>query len=676
MPDKENAVKQMREICRRLNEAAAAYYSGKAELMTDFEWDAMFDLLKSLEEKTGIVLPESPVHNVGSDAPSGAKELHEFPALSLAKTKSVQEASKWSMEHPPVWVSWKLDGLTLVVTYDEGRLAKVVTRGDGSAGQNITHLAKAISGIPQTVPVKGHLVVRGEAVISYADFNAFLETSGEFYANPRNLASGSLSLKDPEILKERKIRWIAFTLVYSDEAPQSWGGRMDFLQNAGFDTVERELVEMPSVAGLQAAIDRWTEKVTKGENPYPVDGLVIAYDDTVYAASGSVTGHHAVRAGLAFKWQDEVAETELDHIEWSCAVSSITPVAVFKPVALEGTTVRRASLCNISECERLGIGGSGTKLGVIKANKIIPKVVEVIKAEGGFAPPSSCPVCHARTEVAVSQGGAKTLVCTNSACPAKELRKFIRFVSKRCMDIDGISGETLAVFVNKGFIKTCADIYRLGMYKAQIAGLDGFGEKSAANICNAVESARKRGAVQFLNALSIPLCGPDVAKRLLEKYSLRELIDLASNPGGDLFSPGEDCFADIEGIGPQKSSAFVKWFRNPVNLALVRDIMGEVEIADPPKPVAGGSCSGLVFVITGDLHSYSNRDELKKFIESQGGKTAGSVSGATSFLITNDTGSGSSKNIKAAKLGIPIISEDEFIARFGVKESSAQTDLF
>ena len=454
----------MEQLVEELNRASEAYYNGRQELMTDYEWDARFDELKRLETETGTVLPDSPTQRVSEDNTAGQKEEHEFPALSLAKTKQVSELVKWA-EGRPIWVSWKLDGLTLVVTYDGGRLQKVVTRGNGHIGTNITHLAHAISGIPQRIKEQGHVVIRGEAVISYDDFNQFVMESGEDYANPRNLASGSLSLKDPEEVKPRKIQWIPFTLVAAPPQPSpagresptpvpspvgrgidSWGGRMAWLDSLGFNTVERELIENPTEENVQAVIDRFTERVTGSTNsktnqtslpsggagggfPFPVDGLVITYDDTEYAATGSVTGHHATRAGLAFKWQDEAAETELQEIEWSCAASTISPVAIFRPVELEGTTVKRASLCNISECERLGIGDQGTKLSVIKANKIIPKVIKVIETVGTLHIPETCPVCHQDTEIVVSQqSGTRTLHCTNPTCPAKQLKKYARFV--------------------------------------------------------------------------------------------------------------------------------------------------------------------------------------------------------------------------------------------------------
>lgn len=659
-------ISEMRAWVAQLNEAADAYYNGRRELMTDFEWDALFDKVKEREAETGVVLPDSPTNRVGADDVVGEKEAHEFSALSLAKTKQVSDVAKWA-EGRPIWLSWKLDGLTLVVTYDKGRLTKIVTRGDGHIGTNITHLADGIRGIPKTVKDKGHLVVRGEAVISYADFAAFCASAQEDYANPRNLASGSLTLKNVDELKGRNLQWVPFTLVYTEQPLTSWGARMDYLDAIGLPSVARERLDAPTVASIQAAIDRWTAKVTGKENPFPVDGLVVCYDDTAYAQTGSVTGHHATRAGFAFKWQDETAATKLEAIEWSCAVASISPVAIFAPVALEGTTVKRASLCNISECERLGIGGAGTEIEVIKANKIIPKVVKVTKTVGTFVLPSVCPVCGAPTEVTTAESGTKTLHCTNPACTARELRKLMRFVSKDGMDIDGLAGETLAKFVNRGWIKSFGDIYRLGDHALEISGMEGFGERSAKNIVKSLENAKKRKATQFLVALSIPLCGVDVAKRLLSAYPVRELFAKAKEAAqaDDLFAPGPEVFASIDGIGPGKSAAFVKWCADPQHLAVVDDLLALVELEEAPAAPVGGRCAGLTFVVTGDVHRYANRDALKAYVESQGGKVAGSVSSKTDFLINNDVTSTSGKNKKAQALGVPIISEDDFLARFG-----------
>lgn len=652
---------EIQSLVERLNAASDAYYNGREEIMTNYEWDAAFDRLKKLEEETGIILPDSPTQNVSADNLTGQKEEHEFPALSLAKTKKVTELTKWA-ENRPIWLSWKLDGLTLVVTYDNGKLTKVVTRGNGHIGTNITHLSKAIDGILQAIPYKGHLVIRGEAVISYPDFEQFNMESEEEYANPRNLASGSLTLKNINEVKERHIRWIPFTLVYEEEEIISWGNRMAWLEQQGFKPVDRELIEQPTEANIQAVIDRWTERVTGKSSspfPYPVDGLVITYDDTDYAATGSVTGHHATRAGYAFKWQDESAETELEYIEWSCAASTISPVAVFKPVELEGTTVKRASLCNISECERLGIGDKGTKIAVIKANKIIPKVINVIERIGIFHIPETCPVCHSATEVTESESsGTKTLHCINTHCPAKQLKKFGRFVSKEGINIDGLSEQTIQKFINLGWVREYADLFHLNNHASELRTMDGFGDKSVSKLLTAIEKARDVEAHRLLFALNIPLIGRDVCNRLLSAYQIADLFHTATE------ATTEDVFATIAGIGPEKSASFVRWMKDKDNYSMLQQLLVELNISQSSSAPTGNSCEGLTFVITGDVHHYKNRNELKAYIENQGGKVTGSVSKSTSFLINNDVESSSGKNKKAKELSIPIISEEDFIARF------------
>ena len=663
----DDLILRMQQLISELNEASDAYYNGQSERMTDYEWDARFDELRRLEQVTGTTLPDSPTQRVSEDSIAGQKEEHEFAALSLAKTKQVSELVKWA-EGRPVWISWKLDGLTLVATYDNGTLTKVVTRGNGHIGTNITHLATAISGIPQKISYQGHLVIRGEAVISYEDFERFLMESGEDYANPRNLASGSLTLKDVEEVRQRHIRWIPFTLVYTEENIVSWGDRMSWLDSQGFSTVERQLVSTPDMGSVEASLARFTQAVTSRQNPFPVDGLVICYDNTDYAQTGSVTGHHATRAGLAFKWQDEAAETILKEVEWSCAASTISPVAIFEPVELEGTTVKRASLCNISECERLGIGAPGTKISVIKANKIIPKVIKVNACVGTFSVPDQCPVCHAPAVVNDSEtSGTKTLHCTNAECPAKQLKKFARFVSKEGMNIDGISEQTLSKFINLGWVSEYADIYLLRSHIRELAQMEGFGEKSASNIMRSIDNSRNVEAHRLLYALNIPLCGLDVCRRLLSAYPLEGLVLEATRQSVDLFTPQaepEAVFAHIDGIGPEKSASFVRWFRDEHNLARYQRLLPHLQVTAAAISPSGDRCQGLTFVITGDVHHYKNRNELKAYIESQGGKVASAVSGSTSYLINNDVTSTSGKNKKAKELGIPIISEDDFISTY------------
>lgn len=647
----------MKQLVEQLNNASQAYYNGEAELMSDYEWDSKFDQLKLLEDETGIVLPDSPTNKVSEDSISGKKEPHEYPALSLAKTKSVADLEKWA-SNKPIWISWKLDGLTLVATYDDGKLTKIVTRGDGHIGTNITHLAPAIKGVLPKISEKGHLVIRGEAVISYEDFNNFLLETESDYANPRNLASGSLTLKDVDEVKLRHIQWIPFTLVYSDQEILSWGQRMDYLEKLGFQTVEHRFIENPTSVNIQEKIDEFTQKVTHKKQPFPVDGLVITYDDTQYASTGSVTGHHATRAGYAFKWQDEYAETVLDHIEWSCAASTISPVAVFQPVELEGTTVQRASLCNISECERLGIGDAGTKLQVIKANKIIPKVIKITEKIGVLNIPDRCPVCGAEAHVVLSESGTKKLHCSNADCTAKQLKKFARFVSKDGINIDGISEQTVSTFINHGWIRDYADFYHLKDFAYQITSLDGFGKKSVSKLLESIEKSRNTDSRHLLYALSIPLCGFDVAKRLLSKYTFKELMETAKT---SLF---DDVFASIDGIGPEKSARFVNWFKDDKNYLKVSNLLKELDVKEVEVAEVGTKCAGQTFVITGDVYHYKNRNELKAYIESQGGKVTGSVSKSTTYLIKNDAESQSSKNKKAHQLGISIITEEQFREKF------------
>lgn len=652
--------KRIKELVAILNQASEAYYNGKDEIMSNYEWDAMFDELVSLEASTGYVLPESPTRNAGYEEKNGEKEAHEFPALSLAKTKSVAELQKWA-ENREIWLSWKLDGLTLVVTFDNGALTKILTRGNGTVGTNITFMKGAIIGLPQKIAYKGHLVVRGEATISYTDFemiNDMIEDEDEKYANPRNLASGTLSLDKTHLdkVKERRVHFNAFTLVHLEDDILSWGRRMDFLDEQGFLTVERERTE---TAGIPDVIDRWTRKVESGGMDIPVDGLVICYDDNAYAQTGSVTGHHATRAGIAFKWQDVSAQTQLEYVEWSCAASTISPVAVFLPVQLEGTTVSRASLCNISEMERLGIGENGhTTLEVIKANKIIPKCISVKKAQGTFTVPEWCPVCREKTEIRTSpNSGTKTLHCTNPDCTAKHIKKFTRFVSKAGMDIDGLSIQTIVKFINLGYITRFSDIYRLSEHAEAIRELEGFGERSCENMMQAIEKSRRVNPVNFIYALCIPLIGTDAGKKIIQVTGYQGFLDRLEAESG---------FEDVDGIGPEKSNSIVDWYKVEENRKVFYALLEELDVEKvEPLTATGGKCEGLTFVITGDVHHYKNRTEFKAYVESQNGAVTGSVSKKTNYLVNNDVESTSSKNQKAKALGIPIISEDEFVERFG-----------
>ena len=439
---------------------------------------------------------------------------------------------------------------------------------------------------------------------------------------------------------------------------------MRYLEQLGFQPVEREQIAQPDNPNLQACIDRWTEKVTSGKNPYSVDGLVITYDDTAYAQTGSVTGHHATRGGMAFKWQDEAAETTLDHIEWSCAAGSISPVAVFTPVELEGTTVRRASLCNISECRRLGIGGKGTALSVIKANKIIPKVIQVREKVGELEIPTQCPVCGAPTIVSENEASLiERLQCTNPDCAAKQLSKFTRFVSKEGLDIDGISELTLAKFINEGLVHEFPDLFHLRDHTGRIERFEGWGPKSTAKLMASIEKARDTDSRHLLYALSIPFCGVEVAKRLVASFTMEQLIEIS------LRNDGAEMLASVDGVGPEKSSQVMNWMRDERNRTMLLRLLGELRVKEEEKRGTGTKCAGKTFVVTGDVYHYKNRNELKAYIESQGGKVTGSVSKSTHYLINNDALSTSTKNRKAHELGIPIITEEEFINRFANPET-------
>ncbi len=647
------------ELVDKLNEASKVYYSGNDEIMPNYQWDTMYDELLKLEKESGIVLENSPTQTTGyiKNSENGEnREPHEFPALSLAKTKNISDLVNWAGERD-IWISWKLDGLTLVLTYDNGELSKILTRGNGRLGKNITFLKDAIKGFPLKIDYKGHMVVRGEATISYTDFNeinALIEDDNDKYANPRNLASGTLNLDDASEVKKRRVHFNAFTLVYRQDEIVSWGEQMEFLKESGFTVVEHEKTNANGIASL---VKKFTQKVENGKMDIPVDGLVICYDDTVYASTGSVTGHHATRAGYAFKWQDEAVDSKLKYIEWSCAVSTISPVAVFEPVQIEGTTVSRASLCNISEIERLGVG-KDCILSVIKANKIIPKCIAVKEAKGDVEIPTECPVCHAKTEIRISSNsGTKTLHCTNPDCTAKNVMKFSRFVSKSGMDIDGISEQTMVRFINDGYIREFADLYHLPEHFEEISKMDGFGEKSCLNMSNALEKSKKVHPVNFIYALCIPMIGLDAAKKIVNSIGFDEFMERMKK--------GMD-FEDIDGIGVEKSNSILAWYSNSNNKAMLENVLKEVEIEKVTvENTSDGSCAGLIFVITGDVFKFKNRNEFKAYVESQGGKVTGSVSKKTSYLVNNDLESASSKNKKAKDLNVPIISEDTFIEKFG-----------
>lgn len=659
-------VNKMKRLAEELNEASDVYYNQGGQIMSNFEWDQKFNELQRLEEEAGEILPDSPTHTVGhtTNTMNGQKEKHEHPALSLDKTKSIKDLVKWA-DGRPIWLSWKLDGSTAVITYDNGNLTKIVTRGNGIEGVNITHLASAIQGVPKQIEYKKHLVVRGECLISYSSFKSYVNNTGSDAANPRNLAAGSLNVKSVNDIVDRGLTFRPFTLVAMDKADQvehltHWGSQMFFLKEWGFNPVEHECILIPTEENLEQIInsDKWNPE----NYDYPVDGLVICYDDTIYASGGSVTGHHATRSGYAFKWQDEEAETVLDHIEWSCATTAITPVAVFEPVELEGTTVTRASLHNVSECYRLGIGAKGTKLSVIKSNKIIPQVIRA-NPVGVLHVPETCPVCGGRTELIITnnrKAPVQILTCTNPQCAGKHLKKFARFVSKDGMNIDGLSEAKIKDLINGDFIKNISDIYRLENNHKGLDSRPGWGRKSVNNLLNSIEKSKSVDGEHFLYSLSIPMCGHDVCKKLMAEGELRDILRML------IFAAKEgdfDKLTYIEGIGSEKSEAVIKWFSDPLNVVTVKELFMFVNIIKTEK-TKGTSCKDLKFVVTGKVEHFKNRNELKKFIEDRGGKVIGSVSKATDYLINNDIESNSSKNNKAKSLGVEIITEQQFVEMF------------
>lgn len=652
MNNKENRIKELVNI---INDASDSYYNGKGEKMSDYDWDKLFNELTLLEDETGLVLPNSPTHNVSSDSFNGKKEAHEFPALSLAKTKQISELVKWA-DNRPIWMSWKLDGLTLVVTYDNGKLSKIVTRGNGHIGTNITFLADAIDGIPNTIPSLGHIIIRGECLISYKDFNSFINESNESYSNPRNLASGSLLLKDINEVKKRHLQFVPFTLVSCNEEINSWGERMNFINKNGLHSVAHELIKSPTLESISEAVETWSERI----KTLPVDGLVICYDDYQYSISGNVTGHHSVRGGFAYKWKDDYETATLDHIEWSCAMSTISPVAVFLPIELEGTIVKRASLYNISECERLNIGDKGSLINVIKANKIIPKVIETSKKIGELIIPNVCPVCGAPTKIEISdKTNIKTLHCTNKDCISKQLSRFKRFVSKDGMNMEGISSQTILALINNSLLTKLSDFYLLKDHLNEMIRIDGIGEKKAELIIDAIEKSKNVNEFNVLYSLVIPMIGHDACKKLFNRFNINAIILGARNACDNLV------FSAFDIIGEKTSNALVDFFKNDKNYDETLDLLKYLKISEYKETTANaGKCSGLTFAITGKLTSYENRNELIKDIEKHGGTFSATINKNVNYLINNDTLLESGKNKKAKKLNIPIISEIDFVNKF------------
>ena len=648
-----NRLDRIKELVDTLNKAAKVYYSGTDEIMSNLEYDRLYDELKTLEDETGIVLAGSPTHKVGYETLSELpKEEHERPMLSLDKTKSVEELAAFAGTHKAL-LSWKLDGLTVVVTYRDGELYKAVTRGNGYVGEVITPNAKVFVNLPAKIPYKGELVIRGEAIITYSDFeriNRSIEEDENKYKNPRNLCSGSVRQLNNRITAERNVRLIAFALIRADgvDFGNSRQKQFEWLKGQGFEVVEYKIVDETSVAD---AVEYFSKAIT--DNDFPSDGLVLLYDDIAYGESLGTTAKFP-RNAIAFKWADEMALTRLKCVEWSASRTGlINPVAVFEPVELEGTTVSRASVHNVSIVRELKLGYND-EIKVYKANMIIPQIAENITGSATIEIPKVCPVCGGPTGIKKAND-TESLYCLNPDCQAKHIKRFEHFVSRNALNIDGISSQTLEKFIDRGFIKNYTDLYHLNNYEDEIVGMDGFGRKSYDNIIESVEKSRTVTLDHIIYALGIGGIGLANA-RLVSRHCNEDPETVADITIEELMS--------IDGIGDVLAQSFREYFDDVNNRRLYNELLAELklqkEVRDTSSPVAGKT-----FVITGSVNHFTNRDELKAFIETLGGKTTGSVSAKTDYLINNDVTSNSSKNKKARELGIPVISEEEFIKLTG-----------
>ena len=639
-----DARRVMEELIEKLSEAAKAYYVDAKEIMTNYEYDALYDRLEALEKETGIILAGSPTQKVGYEVASELpKETHPSRMLSLDKTKSREELRDWLGEREGL-LSWKLDGLTVVLTYEDGALTKAVTRGNGEVGEVITANAKTFVNLPVKISHKGSLVLRGEAVITYDEFeriNGEISDADAKYKNPRNLCSGSVRQLDSSITAARHVRFYAFSLVSAEGTDfERRRDEMEWLSAQGFETVEWRLVDGESVIDAVEDFEKAVEK-----NPVPSDGLVLTIDDIAYGQSLGTTAK-APRDSIAFKWADQTAETVLREIEWSASRTGlINPVAVFDPVELEGTTVTRASVHNVSIMEDLALG-IGDRITVYKANMIIPQIAENLTKSGSAAPPESCPVCGERTRIK-DENGVRTLWCENPGCLAKQIKSFTLFVSRDAMNIEGLSEATIEKLIAKGLIKEQADILRIEEHRDAIVEMEGFGEKSFANLAASVEKAKNTTPERLLYALGIPGIGVANAKTIASACG-RKWRKMTALTKEELL--------EIDGIGDVLADGYVKFFADPEKAAGVRDIEALVTL-DETEEEKDDFFDGLTFVITGSLEFYENRDALKAEIEKAGGKVSGSVSSKTSYLVNNDITSTSGKNKKARELGIPVIDE-------------------
>lgn len=647
--DKKERIKELVDI---LNKASKAYYQDAKEIMSNFEYDALYDELVQLEKDTGIVLANSPTVNVGYEVVSELpKEQHESPMLSLDKTKEVNVLADFAGDKKSL-LSWKLDGLTVVLTYEQGKLFKAVTRGNGEIGEVITNNAKTFKNIPLSIPYEGRLVLRGEAIIKYSDFekiNREIEDAQAKYKNPRNLCSGSVRQLNSEITAKRNVNFIAFALISAENVDfkNSIEQQYLWLEQQGFEVVERKEV---TSSNMEETVKYFAEKIK--EYDYPSDGLVLVYDDIEYGLSLGRTAKFP-RNGIAFKWEDEQAETTLEYIEWSPSRTGlINPVAVFKPVELEGTTVTRASVHNISIMEELKLG-DGDTIKVYKANMIIPQISENVTKSGKCVIPEICPACGERTEIK-NDNGVKTLYCPNKQCPAKHVKLYSLFVSRNAMNIDGLSEETLEKFIDAGYIHEFADIFNLSIYQKEIVETPGFGQKSYDNLIDSLNKAREVELHALLYSLGIPNIGVANAK-LICKYFNNDIEKITHATAEELVK--------IDGIGDKMAVKFVEYFSDKENIKKFNNLLNELTIIKEENNEEQ-NMAGLNFVVTGSVERFANRNEVKDYIEKRGGKVTGSVTSKTNYLINNDLLSNSSKNKKAKELGIEIINEEQFLERW------------
>lgn len=645
----------MKEKVALLNQAGKAYYQEANEIMSNYEYDKLYDELVALEKATGIVLADSPTVHVGYEVISELqKERHESAMLSLDKTKEVDTLRSFLGEQEGI-LSWKLDGLTIVLTYEGGKLVKAVTRGNGEVGEVVTNNAKVFKNVPVNISFQGTLVLRGEAVIKYSDFEKINEQIADVdakYKNPRNLCSGSVRQLNNEITAKRNVHFFAFSLVRAEgkDFENARSNQMDWLEELGFDVVERRLVTKENIIDT---VQWFSDHIV--ENDFPSDGLVLMYNDLEYSRSLGTTAKFPKDA-MAFKWQDEVRETTLKEIEWSASRTGlINPVAIFEPVELEGTTVSRASVHNISIMEGLELG-IGDTITVYKANMIIPQIADNLTRSKKLEIPSHCPVCDGETKIK-NDNGVKVLYCMNEACLAKKIKSFTHFVSRNAMNIEGLSEATIEKLIAKGFVKELADLYHLQQYKQEIEEMEGFGEKSFANLMASIEKSRKTILAKFIYSLGIPNVGLSNAKLICKAFH---------NDFAKIRSAKPMNLVDIQGIGDVIAEVFVQFFAKEENKVIVEDLLKEVQFEEEEtQPVEGASLEGLTFVITGSVYQFKNRNEVKEVIEQRGGKVTGSVTSKTNYLINNDNMSNSSKNKKAKELNIPIITEEEFIKMLG-----------